>query len=318
MKKVRALFLGLFALCTLGLGCAFANPIQVAHAEPDIVEPEKECHVVINEVTHGEIAASIEDGDVGDICTLTVDCDLFYIVDSITVNDVALVESEETRGVYSFALVSGDNVVTAKLVVDNELLGDLAILYEQASNKDWKNLFSVDNVLRIVSWLIEGGLLIAIVRYFVKDKKLAKQIEGAVTKALQKIIPEQTKQYVLDAVQEIIKPLIAQLIEDGVETKTAISVVCKCFALAQQNTPDSKRAILDELATINISDKTTIASVKEYIEAALAKHDALVREEIAKLSEIKSNAAKVIESAKEPEEVKPLIEEPKDNGTQSY
>lgn len=302
MKK-RNIFKALgIALLSFGIGgCAVwgATSVSAQYAivradGDDPVPPEYECSVVVPTVKHGTITVDKTEGHVGDVVTVTANHDLFYLTDFVAVNGSNLVESEEVSGQYSFLMVEGVNEITAKFVIDEELLGDLSVIVEQISNKDWKALFSVDNVIRIAAFILNGGLLLAMIRYYVKDKKLAKRLEETTKKTLAEVVPDVTKQTVLATINDLIKPIFAEIIAKVDNQNEALTVFSRCLALAQENTPEAKMAIIRELSSIKISDKESIESVRRIVEAYIEANKEEMAELTAQLQEIKAQNAEVI------------------------
>lgn len=327
----------LFGAATLGTTVEMNNTVCVkAEGEPVISEggveeepitpeegteetPVYTCSVVLGTIEHATVSVDVTEGNVGDLCTVTVNHDLFYLIDNVTVNNTALVESETTSGVYTFAMVEGVNTINVKCVVDQETLGTLSKIYEEASNKDWANLFTWENVITIMKWVLDGGILIAIARYYIKDKKLEGKVEKTVKDTMNTVIPETTKSAVVTTVSEVVQPMFTQVVADSVETKQAISVLIKCIALMQQNTPEAKAAIVNELSNLGISDKTTLAEIKAYIEKVVNDNMNAYKETMERLENIKkSNQENIIEEEKEEPVVTPVsrVEEETDNGTQ--
>ena len=277
-----------------------------------------ECKVVLGEFAHGEITMDKNEGHVGDVVTLTVKPTLLYLVEYVKVNGVNLVESEETKWSYSFALVEGENKIEAKFAVDKELLGEMSTVYEQATNKDWTHLFSLENVLRLVSFVLNGGLLMVMVRYFVQDKKIANSVESGVKKSMDKLIPETTKQAVLENTKEVLKPMFTQVTAYQEDIIRVTGILVKCIALMQEDTPDSRRAILAELANLNIGDMKVVEEAKKFIDDYFAKKMSDMQGVMNDLDEIinknKQTAEKVGEALANPPEQKE--EDVPDNGTQ--
>ena len=297
----------------------------------EYVEPF-ECSVVLGTFEHGKIEVDILEGHVGDVVTLNAKHDLFYLVDYVAVNGVNLVEDEEISGLYKFALAEGENKITAKFVVDTELLGEMSVIYEQAMNKDWTNLFSLENVIRVISFILSSGLLIAMVRYFIKDKRIAKNVETSVKNVCNKVVPETTKKVVIAETEEIVAPMFAKTCAYQEDIIRVLGILVKCIALMQEDTPDSKRAILAELANLNIGDMKVIEDARNFIDQYFANKMAELQGTLDKLDEVieknkevanktaevaETEAAEVaeIEAAEEiPEEpAAPVIE---DDGTQ--
>ena len=306
MKK-RNLFtllsLGLLALGGFSLSLVKSGPI---HSLPVMAEEETfECSVVIAECKDGSVSADKLEGHVGDIVTLEVKHDVFYLIKSVSVNGTELVEDEDISGKYSFALVEGENKVEAKFVIDEELLGEMSIIMEQAKNKDWTNLFSVENIVRVVSLLLSGGVLLAIVRYYVKDKKLENKLEKSVKDTVAKAVPEATKEIVVATIKDIVTPIFTELKLDSEDTKNALTVFSRCFALAQENTPEAKIAITKELSSLKLSDQASIAVVQKQLEDFMAKQNANFISILEKMQKMEETNKEIIEKsdvASEPEE----------------
>lgn len=314
--KLALCGLGLFAVAGFGIGFALHNeatvrqPIVVLAEEEEIPEVPEEpevvelpCQVVLAKYEHGSISVDIKEGNVGDICTITAKHDLLYKVASVSVNEVELIESEATRGEFRFALVEGENKISASFVVDEELCGTLTTIVQQAGDKDWTRLFSVENVIILVKWILDGGILIAMIRYYIKDKRLEKKLENKVQQTIAQIIPETTEKTVLTTVEKVITPMFEETKADYVEIMKGLTVFAKCMALAQENTPESRNAILDVLSGLKIGDLDTINEVKRYIEDALNRHNKAYEETLKAIKELgEKNANNISEKKEEKDE----------------
>lgn len=294
MKKflIAIGLLGVIGFGTIMIGKVNSNPIPV------LAEGEQEdlsATVAIAKVEHGSVEASITEGVEGDICKLNVRPELLYVINSVSVNGIALIEDENISGLFSFALVRGVNTVTVKFAVNEEILGDLSTIYAQATSKDWTNLFTVENVIIIVKWVLDCGILFAIIRYYVRDKRLANKLEEAVKKEIDKIIPNSTKETVIATITDVVAPVVAQLKADNVEMKKAMGVFAKCMALMQENTPESRIAILEALGQLNISDTATLNEIKAFVEKLFADNLAIYNETLAKIKEIGESNKAIIE-----------------------
>lgn len=286
------------------------NPRRLGEGESESEEEAKPCKIIIDKPEHGSIEVDIMEGEIGEIATITAKHDLLYKIDFVAVNGVNLIEDENISGKFVFALAEGENKITSKFIVDEELCGALTNIITQATNKDWTNLFTVENVITIIKWLFDGGLLIAMIRYFIKDKRLAEKVEKATKETVAKIVPEETKKAVLENTKAVIEPMFNQVVQDSVLARQLMGIMVKCMVLMQQNTPEAKIAILDEFEKLKgIADLDSIASIKKYIEEAVANHTKAYEETLARINSIGEKHQEAIE-----EEVKP--EPKKDNGTQ--
>lgn len=288
MKKLFILGAALFgtiALSGANLNSHLSEPVSVVYAEEE-TPVETECYVTIAETKNGTITVDKTEGNIGDIVSITAKHDLFYLVKNVSVNGVDLIESEETSGLFTFALVAGENLISATFAVDQDLLGELSVIYEQAKNKDWTNLFTLENVLRIVSWVLEGGILIAVIRYFVKDKKLEKKLEETVSEKINQIIPETTVKTVKETVETVATPIFTNLNKEITGLKQAIGVMAECYALQQEGTPESKIAIIQALKRLNLGENITFENVENYIKDLEERVKKTYEDVLAKLDKI--------------------------------
>ena len=305
MKRKIGLFLGLFLGCFAIGGTFFGINSLNSHENAIVVRAEGEeeeifeCNVVLDTFEHGKISVDKEQGHVGDLVTLTAKHDLFYLVDYVAVNGTNLVESEAVSGEYTFSLVEGENKITAKFVVDAELLGTFSEMYEQASNKDWTNLFTVKNVVVIVNFFLTSGILIAVVRYFVKDKKLEKKVEDKVEEIMKNLVPETTKQVILKNTEETLAPIFAKTSAYQEEIIRVLGALVKCVALMQENTPESRNAILNELSHLNISDNKVIDEAKAIIEQFAKEKMDNLNALLGKLDDITQKNKEVVDKVEE-------------------
>ena len=320
--KRKSLFtllgLGLLSLTGIVFGATRSTGFAVAKAEPEDAEPAPEaevfeCQVIIAEAKPGEVTVDKVEGHVGEIVTINAKHDVLYLLESVSVNGTNLVESEEIAGQFTFALVEGENKIEAVFAIDQELLGEMSIIMDQALNKDWTNLFSVENVIRIVTFLLNGGILIAIVRYFIKDKAVAAKVEKAVTETVKKYVPDTTKEIVVAIIKETIAPIFAELKLENEEMRNALTVFSRCFALAQENTPEAKIAIVQELSSLKLSDQESISRVKSTIEQFIAEQTAKMAEILAKMQNIEDTNRQIVEQANPEVEVRVDLPEPNED-----
>lgn len=305
------------ALMALAEGDSEENlPDESLPEEPEEVEEEEifECKVILNVLPHGKVKADKTKGHVGDVVSVTANPDLFYLVEFAEVNGSRLIEDSETRGLYKFSLVEGDNRITIKFAVDQELLGKLSNIYEEASNKDWTNLFTLENLFVLIKWVLDGGVLFAIARYFVKDKRLEDKIEKKIVEIGNEVLPEATKNAVLKNTKTLVEPMFKQSVQDAALARQLMAIMVKCMVLMQQDTPEAKIAILEEFEKLNgIVDLDSIAAIKQYIDDQVSAHNKAYEDTLARLAAIGEHHQENLEEEK-PEE--PESEPEPENGTQ--
>lgn len=230
--------------------------------EPEVYESQ----VVLTACSHGQVTVDKTEGHVGDIITIMAIHDMLYKIDAVSVNGTTLVESEETSGKFTFALVAGENKIEAKFKIDEELCGELSKIIDQAMSGDWTNLFSVENVITLVSFLLNGGILVAIARYFIKDKRLEAKVEAKIEDVIKQIIPDSTKNTVLTTIEKFITPYFANIEAQFENVENALTVFSRCLALAQENTPEARIAITKELSSLSLSDQVAISNVQKNLQ----------------------------------------------------
>lgn len=272
-----------------------------------------ECSVVLNTPTHGSLKADKLEGHVGDVVTLNADADIFYVIKYVTVNGTALVEDEDIRGKFTFSLIEGENKIVAKFVIDEELLGELSGIVDQAMNKDWTNLFTLENLLRLISWIFSGSVIFVLTRHYIKDKKLGDRVEKGASETIKKILPDDVKAIVMKAIEDFFKPLFVQFQTSNEETQEAIVVLTRCFALAQDGTPESKIAITKELASMKLSDKASISIIEEKLNNFIEQQKAQQADVMNKIANMQAKNEQIINESKAEEKAEDPVD---DNGIQ--
>jgi len=128
-----------------------------------------------------------------------------------------------------------------------------------------RGIFTTENVALIVGWLTTAITLIATVCKLasslkaLKDKSdtQATDIVKTVTDTLNKIVETSVN----DKLTQAIKPVVEFLQKNNNTTEA----LAKIIALSQENTPESRVAILDIIATMNVLPTGLIESAKQDI-----------------------------------------------------
>lgn len=280
--------------------------------EEEQEEPEYECYIVFADIKHATYEASAMYGEYKDEVILTFQADLFYKCEYVKLNGNPLSEDENITGKYLIKLQYGENLIEANFVVDEDVLGKFSQMYDELRNHDWTNLFSVTNVVTIVNWFLNGGILIAIARYFIKDKKLEKKVEDSITENINKIIPDSTKQSVVATVEKVVTPTVNEIGKHISKVEDSIQILTKCVALMQENTPASKLAILEALQGSAIVDASQVENSKEVVEDMLKKIQEVYDSTMNKLDNIAESNKEIIDNANVIEKQEEVKEENKE------
>lgn len=294
MKKNLFALLGIGLLFS-GAVCAGAvTPISV-RAEEEIVEvgeeetPIEEEKVgtvsVSTDIKYGSVTTDVVSGKVGDIITLTVKADFGYLVDSVCVNDYTLIKNN--AGKYEFALVEGENIVTAKFVINEELLGQYADMFQSAKDGDWANVFTVENLVKVITALISGVSLIIALCKAIQLKRLTSTDIGKICSDIKTESKSNVTEITTDITTKIMAPMATQM----ANVQEAMSTFVQAFILFMMNDKSGAVALL---GTIKIADQSVVnqaISYMEQIKAAAEKANEETQKALEEMKKFNSQAA---------------------------
>lgn len=224
---------------------------------------EFDCKVVLQPCQYGDMLADKEGGNVGDVVTLIAKPYSLFGVESVTVNGVALTPNED--GNYNFTLVEGENVVVATFKVNQEEISYVLGLIEKAKEGDWEDIFSLKNLFTIISWVISlftaGGLCITLLK---KQKIKAKTAEE-ISAAVEEVTKGETSKAVNAFMEKILGPSFDMFSEKLKEINEMCASMARCMVLAQENTPEARLAIIQELSKNNEKAQDLAEEVKKIV-----------------------------------------------------
>lgn len=237
--------------------------------EPVITYP---CSVSLSYIEHGEITFSKTEGEIGEIIEVYNTPDFLYDLTQLTVNGIALTPDE--YGVYSFALIEGENVVSAKFEVSNEKLEQVAKLLDQIKEGNWEEIFSISNLFQLISWTITtlcaSGFFVSLYKSKKFKEITPKEIAKQVDEKINSVLDERLSTFLKDVFTPYNEKMIGKF--DSMESSTKTMV--RCFILMQENTPESRLAILKELNNLNKDETGLLAlQVKELIAEEVKKQE---------------------------------------------
>lgn len=284
-----------FSLVLLtGLFMIFATT-NVYAAEGDS-EPTEEvtypCHVIVSAGKGGDVLFDITEGNVGDTVTAYIKADFLFSVSAIQFNGTAIELSSD--GKYQFTLVEGENVLSAEFKVNNEKLTEIANLINGVKEDGFSSLFTISNLLNVISWVISTILSSGFLITLIKSKRLkSKTVDEVVEIVVNTLQSEDAK---------VLKEFLEKLIGPALETMTSkidgindcMLTFCRCFALAQDDTPENRLAIINELTKLNNSDEKLTAQIRAIVkEEQKAQEEKIVARDKA-IEELKENNAKLV------------------------
>lgn len=160
--------------------------------------------------------------------------------------------------------------------------------------------------LDIVRGIFEGGLLSFVAASIVRWKRTKKAIQDGINATVSEKLPEIRQQAVTTALDSAIQPLFNQILGLLTENNNALGTVVKCIVLQQQDTPESKIAIIELLSNLKICEnKETNEEIKKFILEANEKLKKEIEEKLQSLNEISESNKKIIEDASTTNEEEP-------------
>lgn len=236
---------------------------------PEVIYP---CSVSLSEVKNGTITFSKTEGEIGEIIEVYNTPALLYDLIEITANGVVLTPDE--YGVYSFVLVEGENIVTAKFEVSDEKLQQVADLLNKAKEGNWEEIFTVSNLMQLISWLITLGCSSGFFVTLYKSKKFKELTPQEIARKVDEKINSVLDERLATFLKDVFGPFTENMLQkfSGMENSTKTMV--RCFILMQENTPESRLAILNELNNLNNNETGQLTlQVKNLIAEEVRKQE---------------------------------------------
>lgn len=277
-----------------------ANPTIYYENEINSEDIVYTCKIVESEeIKHGDIIYDIEEGNVGDVVTLYVVPDVLYTTEYVKVNDVVLVAEEDGK-TYKFALTEGENIITASFIIDNEEIANLIGVVDQVKNQGIQSILTVDNLFKCIYFLLSALLSSGFFITLIKKQKIKTATVNQLTELFTNLIKEVNNEEVKKALEGIFGQTVEKLVNkmDGVDE--LVNKMVKCMLLMQENTPESRLAIINEL-TLNDDNKKLSEEIKNMISKEVEAQNKAIEERNSSIEEMKK-ANQTIGSTKNPTE----------------
>ena len=253
----------------------------------EIIQP---CNVTLSYVENGKITFSTTEGQVGEVVEVYYVADLLYDLVEIKVNGVALTADE--YGVYSFTLVEGENIVSAKFAIDDAKLEQVASLLNKLKEGNWEELLTVSNLMQFISWVITLGCSSGFFITLYKAKKYKQITPTEIGKKVDDKIEEVLGGELANFLKNVFGPFSEQMLEKFDKMENSTKTLVKCFVLMQENTPESRLAILNELNTLNSKETGELVSqIKTLIAEEVKKQEAKSQKLIETIEDLKNETS---------------------------
>lgn len=224
---------------------------------------------------YGDILISAEQGHVGDEVTVyvagnpTVDfsgkvISLYkYAISYVTHNGIKITPTNAEKGEYTITLVEGENKIEAYFKNKTELsVMDISAI-------DWKSLLTVDNLLKLIYFILTLFLSSGFFLTLIKSKKYKVQSVQEATEAAKNA----TNDTVNTFLTETVKPLLEKQSEQTKDSNDTARVLMRVTLLAQENTPESRAQIVKELQNYRTTDQELAEQVKAIVDSAIKQNE---------------------------------------------
>ena len=115
----------------------------------------------------------------------------------------------------------------------------------------------------------------------IKSKKIQSKTAGEISKTVESLINSKFGEMTETFLKNTIMPIMEKYNVNMEFMDKTMKAMARCFMLAQENTPEARLAIVEELTKLNNNEKDLREEVKEIIEKEVAKS----KEETAKLTQ---------------------------------
>ncbi len=233
----------------------------------------------------GDVFASVESGKAGDIVTLVVKPNFLYKLKGVYVNGTQLTETE--NGQYVFILADGDNTVTADFEIDNEQVKKIYDVMQSVKKNGVSSIITPGNVITMVSWVINMFFASGFFITLLKTKKIKSKTIEAFSEECKKVIAEINAEETKKFLESVMGPTLNKLLDKIDLSNASVQTLCRCFVLEQENTPEARLAIIEELTKLNNSDKDLSDKIKQIVNEEIKTQEENKQATIDSIQELK-------------------------------
>ena len=263
-------------------------------------EPESEpepiiypCQVIVNESDYGELKIDVLEGEIGEIVTITPKAYTFCVLNSISVNGVELLPNED--GKYQFALVEGENILQGSFSINKEDMELIAGLINDAKKGNWEDIFTIERLFDVISWVITALFSTGFLVTLVKLKNVKAQTSNDVVATTDSTINTAIDKYL----DEKFAPLLLRIENRSISTEEIAKVLARCMTLAQENTSEARLAIVAELTKLQTSSVDLAKQVQGIIADEVAKSKEVHEKKLQAIEELKKANEKITSNKKQ-------------------
>ena len=309
MKKRSLFFASMAMLFALVGNCIFfTGSSRVAHAEDNVPPAEESiiesesvsesesilesevvelpCKVIVTAAQYGDVIVDKESGNVGDIVTVYAKPYSLFKLKSITVNGTALVANAD--GIYTFAMIEGENKVSAEFEISQSEVSYILGLIEDAKNGNFEDIFSLKNLLTLISWAISlfmgSGFCITLLKF----KKIKAQTAQEISEAVDAATKSEVAKGISAFLSEQFGPSFDALSTSINDISETCQSMARCMVLGQENTPEARLAIIQELSSKSKKAESLADEVKKIVHAEMADAEKAKQDKLDLIEELEA------------------------------
>lgn len=292
--KIFLVLFSIFASVSI-LFLAFAPVYAEENTESEageVVNENYPCKIVESISDGGDVLFDITEGNVGDTVTAYVKPDLLFSVTSVVINGNQVQLDDD--GKYQFQLIDGENVVSIEFNIDNEKLEEISAIINGVKEKGIKSLFTIENLLNLLSWFLSifmsSGFLITLI----KNKK----IESKTTDKLSELYSNLTKKELGLIINKFLDGTVSKILDTQTlkidKIDECIKALARCMILSQENSPEARLAIITELTNLNDDNEVLSARIRNIVKEEQAAQEQAIIERDRALEELKKSTEEIV------------------------
>lgn len=309
MKKRSLFFASMAMLFALVGNCIFlTGSPRVAHAEDNVPPAEESiiesesvsesesilesevvelpCKVIVTAAQYGDIIVDKESGNVGDIVTVYAKPYSLFKLKNITVNGTALVANAD--GIYTFAMIEGENKVSAEFEISQSEVSYILGLIEDAKNGNFEDIFSLKNLLTLISWAISLFMGSGFCITLLKSKKIKAQTAQEISEAVDAATKSEVAKGISAFLSEQFGPSFDALSTSINDISETCQSMARCMVLGQENTPEARLAIIQELSSKSKKAESLADEVKKIVHAEMADAEKAKQDKLDLIEELEA------------------------------
>lgn len=300
--KIKKLLIGIGIVSAFVFASCFSFKVFAEEAEGGETQQEVQysCKVIEDVGSGGNVTFDKLEGNVGDTVTAYVKPEFLFSVSSVKVNGTDLQITSD--GKYEFVLVEGNNTFSVEFVINNEKLQEIAVLVNQAKEEGITSLFTVENLLTVITWVVMGLFSSGFFFTLIKNKKLkaktVNEVQYAVNQTVSKETAKAIENFLNGSLNDIIENILTKI--DG--TNECMQTFCRCLILAQDGTPESRLAIVSELTKLLTSDEKLSNQIRAIIKEEQEKQQAAIAQRDKAIEELKESNENLVVAKEEVED----------------